>query len=247
MSAPRVSCPVCKGPAFEAEAETVRALVQDTLVDRIPNEVFQYCPSPTCDVVYSSGNIRFHRSDLRVRVGEKESTPPVQVCYCFDWTVGDIETEVERTGTTSIPDRIKSKIRAGLCHCETMNPRGVCCLGAVNRAVELATSRTKVSLNGPLPPAPAEAGSTTWFLAGGAVLMSVIASACCWLPLLLMGLGISAVGASTFFASYRPVLLPTTFLLLAGAWLFTYRAGLGLHTGKVAASPAPNTILGGST
>lgn len=145
MSASHPTCSACKGPAYNAGADTVRALVQDTLVEKVPNEVFQYCPSADCDVVYSSGTLRIHRSELRVRVGEKDPTPPVQVCYCFDWTVGDIETEVERTGTTSIPDRIKEKIRAGLCRCDTMNPKGVCCLGAVTRAVEFARTRTTLS------------------------------------------------------------------------------------------------------
>lgn len=145
-------CPACNGRTYKVHARTARALVHARLVETIGDEALRYCPSTTCNIVYSSDTVRLQRSDLRVRVGEKETEPPIQVCYCFDWTAADIEREIERTGSTTIPDRIKSKIKAGLCQCETMNPRGICCLAAVNRAVRLATSA--VSRSSDRRPAP---------------------------------------------------------------------------------------------
>lgn len=63
---------------------------------------------------------------------------------------------------------------------------------------------------------------TTW--AGlGALGVAVLASACCWLPLLLVGLGISGGVMSATFGAWRPVLLPITFMLLGAAFYFTYR------------------------
>ena len=53
----------------------------------------------------------------------------------------------------------------------------------------------------------------------GSVLSALASSACCWLPLLLMGVGLSAAGIGTFFERYRPI-----FLIIAAALL-----GLGFY------------------
>lgn len=213
-------CPACKGPTHRVRPGTARALVHPRFVEAIGDEELRYCPSTTCSIVYSSGTASFQRDDLRVRVGEKETEPPIPVCYCFEWTAEDIEREIERTGTTSIPERIKSKIQAGLCQCEIMNPRGICCLEAVNKAVRSAAWKDSRS-SGTAPPPPRNRNPI--LLGGGAVFMSVVASACCWLPLLLVGLGMSAAGVSAFFVQFRPLLFPGTFALLALAWWLARR------------------------
>jgi copper chaperone CopZ len=56
--------------------------------------------------------------------------------------------------------------------------------------------------------------------------MAVLASSCCWLPLLLVSLGLSSLGVSAFFGQYRPYLLTLTFVLLGAAWLLSYRVAL---------------------
>ncbi len=197
-----------------------------------------------CDVVYFSDEIRYVRSDVRIRVGDKETEPPIQLCYCFDWTREDIEADIRRDGTTGIPERIKGKIRAGLCNCDTMNPRGVCCLASVNQAVKQALAQRKQSPRD--APPPVDRGKTTWLLASGAAVMAVIASACCWLPLLLLALGASAAGTSVSFGRYRPVLLSVTFLLLGVAWIVTYRTALrgdwSRFQGRRAPSPGDDSV-----
>jgi len=60
----------------------------------------------------------------------------------------------------------------------------------------------------------------------GAVVTSTVASACCWLPLLLIAFGFSAAGVGTVFAEYRPLFLTAAFLLLAFAWYLTYRPAI---------------------
>jgi hypothetical protein len=117
----------------------MRALVKPELVGAVGEGPYRFCASSGCDVVYYSETEpghRFLRSDLRVRVGQKATEPPIQVCYCFDWTTDDIEREIRLAGATRIPDRIKEKVQQGFCHCETMNPQGTCCLGNVNKAVK---------------------------------------------------------------------------------------------------------------
>lgn len=57
----------------------------------------------------------------------------------------------------------------------------------------------------------------------GALASAVVASACCWLPLLLIAVGVSGTALSATFEAWRPVLLPVTFVLLGVASYFTYR------------------------
>jgi copper chaperone CopZ len=239
------TCPACSTKGRKVAPLTVRALVKAELADQVRDETYRFCESSACDVVYFSEknpDHRFVRSDLRVRVGQKETEPPVQVCYCFDWTTDDIERELRLTGTTTIPDRIKQKVQQGFCQCETMNPQGSCCLGNVNRAVKEVRAKL-ASLPGAgtgqphhdgqgaavdiTPSVSARGGQTREkgaFLATlGAVFTAIMGSACCWLPLLLIAFGFSAAGVGSFFEQYHPYFLTTTFALLGVAWYFTYR------------------------
>ena len=240
-------CPVCRTKSKKVPSETVPALVKPELRSAVCEEPYRFCESPACDVVYFSEadpQHQFKRSDLRVRVGQKETEPDRHVCYCFDWTAEDIERELRSTGKTTIHDRIRRKVQEGFCHCETMNPQGSCCLGNVSKAVKEAEQKLKRSTHGPAalvsdagadscrlpgdPLAPARSktqrGQRGAVLASvGAVFSAVVASACCWLPLVLLAMGISGVGVAGIFEQYRPIFLTGTFALLGVAWYLTYR------------------------
>lgn len=58
----------------------------------------------------------------------------------------------------------------------------------------------------------------------GASVAAILASACCWLPLLLLALGAGAAAASLVgvLESLRPVTVPAALLLLGVAGWFTY-------------------------
>lgn len=56
----------------------------------------------------------------------------------------------------------------------------------------------------------------------GSVVSAVAASACCWLPLLLIAFGASAVGVSSWFERARPLLLGVAGLLLAVGFYLAY-------------------------
>lgn len=66
-----------------------------------------------------------------------------------------------------------------------------------------------------------EARGTVWATAGS-VVSAVAASACCWLPLLLLAFGVSAAGVSSAFETLRPVFLGVAALLLGFAFYRTY-------------------------
>jgi hypothetical protein len=107
---------------------------------------YRFCATPVCSVVYFSNETDqyFHKQNVRVRVGLKETTDPIPICYCFGYTVRDVEEEIEAIGRTTIPDRIEAEIHAGTCRCATENPQGVCCLGQVRRTVKKITAGAKI-------------------------------------------------------------------------------------------------------
>ena len=74
--------------------------------------------------------------------------------------------------------------------------------------------------------APDPGGRTrSWFAGGamaGSVGSAVLASACCWVPLLLLGFGISAAGVSATFARTRPLFLTAAVVGLGAGFYLNY-------------------------
>jgi copper chaperone CopZ len=66
----------------------------------------------------------------------------------------------------------------------------------------------------------------------GALLSAILASACCWLPLLFIAFGVSGGTLAVRFEAFRPVLLPLTFALLSLAFYLTYRRPRAVATGS---------------
>jgi hypothetical protein len=113
------------------------------MISTLKDTTYHFCATPTCDVVYFSvePTQTYSKADIRVRVGLKETEDSVQVCYCFDYTERMIAEEIDRTGTTLIPERIRQEVQADTCECETKNPQGTCCLGNIGRAVKKAKAQ----------------------------------------------------------------------------------------------------------
>jgi len=57
----------------------------------------------------------------------------------------------------------------------------------------------------------------------GTVISALLASACCWLPLLLLVFGVSGVAVSATFEQYRLLFIAVTFAFLAAGFYFVYR------------------------
>ena len=243
---PKTLCHSCDSKGRAVKPVTIESLVIEAARARVGRtDGFRFCAEPSCEVAYfhpETGD-RLLRSDVKVRIGQKETTPPRPVCYCFNHTAEEIEDEVARTGTSRIPDQITAKCREGLDRCEETNPQGACCLGNVRRALKEA--QAKVNRDAPVAlvvtqesgemeedccavntkhPSPStsrlDAGIVAQF---GALASAMVASACCWLPLLLIAVGVSGGALAATFEAWRPVLLPVTFVLLSVAFYFTYR------------------------
>lgn len=133
-------CPACGQSGRRVGVETVRALVSEKAAARMPGSGLLLCVSQTCDVVYFSESLdepwNARREAVSVSVFQKECDPARPVCYCFGRTVASIREEIRRTGGSGVEDEIRSKVKEGLCSCETKNPQGTCCLGNVNAVVK---------------------------------------------------------------------------------------------------------------
>ena len=98
---------------------------------------YYFCGDPDCAVVYFSNRDLpvFEKSDLVLKVFSKDSGMDVNVCYCYDWSRGRIIDQIDQTGTTTAYDEISAAVSDGSCECEFKNPKGVCCLGDVQKFI----------------------------------------------------------------------------------------------------------------
>ncbi len=131
-------CPACGSRSKRVEILTVKSLVRHLPFEMAPAQ-YCFCEEFSCDVVYFPSNPEapiFRRGDLLVRVGAKENSDNGLVCYCFGITRKDVGDEIQQTGKSTVPERIKAEVQAGNCACEVKNPSGKCCLGNITRAVK---------------------------------------------------------------------------------------------------------------
>ena len=45
------------------------------------------------------------------------------LCYCFNYTEADIETDIMQHGKSTIEERLQAEKKTGGCHCKTKNPK----------------------------------------------------------------------------------------------------------------------------
>lgn len=88
-------------------------------------------------------------------------------------------------------------------------------------------------------PAPVAEGRLGLLSAGSALFAAILSSACCWLPLALIGAGSSAIGVATFFEAYRVhFLVGATALLGVGFYTLYFRKPV-CSPGDACAVPNP--------
>lgn len=131
-------CRRCGGKGRRVLRETMTSLLKPEALERLANDAYFFDGTSSCDVVYFSNEARsyFHKDELTVRVGLKETESPIPLCYCFGHTAESVRDEILASGRSTVAERITAEVRAGTCSCEVENPSGKCCLGEVNRAVD---------------------------------------------------------------------------------------------------------------
>ena len=124
----------------------MKALLTESALARYEHGAYHFCAAPACPVVYfSETGPSFTTQDLRERVWQKEPPGGRTLCYCFGENETDIAAEIGRTGQSAAVQRVRTHIAAKRCACEVRNPRGACCLGDVQAAVDRLNS-ARVSL-----------------------------------------------------------------------------------------------------
>lgn len=136
---PEHACTNCKGSSRPVtHKKTMLLMLKPERFNGVGESEYRFCSAPDCRVVYfteGSGE-NFTTDDMRVRVGLKEKTDPIPLCYCFGFDEANARAEITVTGRCTIPQRISALIKQGMCACPACNPSGACCLGEVNRAVK---------------------------------------------------------------------------------------------------------------
>ena len=246
----RVLCPACGKAGRRVSLVTLRALLMDAQgipiafgEDRSCDSAagnssgckpvtegsgYRFCDSPNCDVVYfaEESDVTFTTTGLRVRVGVKETTGERPMCYCFGHSIASIKDELHTKGRSDALEDIRAKMKHPGCHCETENPSGACCLGSVAKGIttaqeELNMTESNVPMN--TTSSPSASGRGELIAKVGVLISAVMASACCWLPLVLLAVGVSGAGIASALEVYRPLLIVITFAFLGAAFYFTYR------------------------
>jgi hypothetical protein len=130
------ACPTCRHQGSAVELATVKALLTETAMRRVSATPHRFCGGAACPTVYfdAAGQV-FGASDIRVPVWQKEPFGRRMICYCFGENEADVWAEIERTGRSEAPQRLRALIAGGRCACDLRNPRGTCCLGDVVQAV----------------------------------------------------------------------------------------------------------------
>ena len=128
-------CLECRAEGKPVGLKTLQHLVIEEKRGAIGDGNYYFCATPDCPVVYynAEGSVTFHKEDLTIKVGLKETDPTIPVCYCFNITEEDIREEIRKTGRSTASQRIRSEIKARSCACEINNPSGRCCLGDVGK------------------------------------------------------------------------------------------------------------------
>jgi len=245
-TARQVECPSCGKKAKRVSPVTLGALLKEEFAEPFAADGqsccdakgegckpvtgdtgWRFCDSPDCDVVYFSeeGDTSFTKSQLKVPVGVKETSGERPLCYCFGHSVASIKEELRTKGASDALEDIRAKMKDPGCHCEISNPSGSCCLGSVTKGIQIAQEELGMNDSSvtPAKPAGSSTGRGETIAKLGTVVSAIMASACCWLPLVLLAVGVSGAGIAATLEAYRPLFIVVTFGFLAAAFYFTYR------------------------
>lgn len=135
----KADCPLSGTQSHRVLHETLENLIVPDKRDLISKDIqYYFCSDLNCPVVYFSNDKLplFEKSDLILKVYSKDNGEDVNVCYCFDWTRKRLSDQIKTTGSSTAFNEITEEVKAGNCVCESKNPKGVCCLGDIQKYIK---------------------------------------------------------------------------------------------------------------
>jgi len=82
-----------------------------------------FCDDPDCDIVYfADDDSVILKSQIRTKVGIKDTSDDKLLCYCFGVTHSDALND------PAVRAFVVRETKLGHCTCKTSNPSGRCCL-----------------------------------------------------------------------------------------------------------------------
>ncbi len=116
-------CPVNGHTYDSVGTKTLLHHIKAPWLADLKQQGYYFCTDPQCGVVYfGQDDSVIQVSDMKSRVGQKETKRDRPICYCFDVTQLNAEKDA------AIKSFVIKKTKAALCSCETSNPSGKCCL-----------------------------------------------------------------------------------------------------------------------
>jgi hypothetical protein len=101
----KTGCPRCGQPGRPAALRTLKHHVKPEHLRTVEAGQFHFCRTAGCDVVYfNDSGIVLTRADVRERIGLKETSDPVPLCYCFGFTEKMALDEIRATGRAPFPN-----------------------------------------------------------------------------------------------------------------------------------------------
>ena len=116
-------CPINGMEYAKVSPKTIAHHIRDSWNWSPEGRTYYFCDDPECDVVYfADDDTVIPSSQLRAKVGIKDSSDNAMLCYCFGVTRGEARADPR------IKEYVIQQTKLGLCSCETSNPSGRCCL-----------------------------------------------------------------------------------------------------------------------
>lgn len=91
-------CPSCNTKGKKVKIITLKSILKPTVLDTLnPDLTHYFCSTEDCVVVYFGTDKKtYSTSEVKVSVYQKDNSPIVPVCYCFDWTREKLQSILKR-------------------------------------------------------------------------------------------------------------------------------------------------------
>jgi len=116
-------CPQNGQEYIEVPLKTVLHHISQPWLHDLVEQRYYFCTDVNCDVVYfAEDETIIRKSELRHKIGSKEKSNDVDICYCFGVTRQAALDDVK------LKEYVIQMTKNATCSCEILNPAGRCCL-----------------------------------------------------------------------------------------------------------------------